>query len=165
MLKYCSITSCMKNMKGFTLIELMVTLAVIGVVAAVGLPQLQGVSNSNRLASFVNSLSGDINYTRSEAINRNTNVTISAIGGDWANGWTVTVDANPNPALRSAGPVPAGFTITEAANVTTLTYSGDGRKSTNNSLDFTVCQPGTNMRLLNISAVGRVSYSTGGPCP
>lgn len=154
----------MNTTKGFTLIELMVTLAVIAVLVAVGLPQITGMSSSNRLSSYVNSLSGDISYARSEAINRNANVNITSIGGNWANGWTVTVVATGQQ-LRTAGPTPAGFTIAEAGNIQTFTYSGEGLKTNNNPLTFTVCETGTSSRLLEISAVGRVSFSRGAACP
>lgn len=70
---------------GFTLIELMVALVVLGIVVAIGLPSLRDFLVSNRLTGDINSFVGLANYARSEAISRNQKVIIcpkrnSAIG-------------------------------------------------------------------------------------
>lgn len=69
---------------GFTLIELMVTLVVLGIVAAIGLPNLRDFLVSNRLTGDINSFVGLVNYARSEAISRNQKVIIcpKSNGGD-----------------------------------------------------------------------------------
>lgn len=61
---------------GFTLIELMITLTVAGVLLAIAVPSLKGFVASNRLSSNVNTMVGLINYARSEAIVRNQPVVI-----------------------------------------------------------------------------------------
>ena len=60
----------------FTLIELLITMTVLGVLMAIALPNLQSFVIGNRLTSNVNSFVGLVNYARSEAIARNQSVII-----------------------------------------------------------------------------------------
>jgi type IV fimbrial biogenesis protein FimT len=65
-----------KKIHGLTLIELMVTVTVLAILMAIGLPEMRSFIVSNRLGSDVNAFVGLINYARSEAITRNQNVII-----------------------------------------------------------------------------------------
>jgi len=89
-------TSDMKNTKGFTLIELVITLAVMAILVSWGFPSLQESIKNNRMAAQNNEMMAILKYARSEAIRRNTDVTvnISAITG----GWTAFVDDPANEA-------------------------------------------------------------------
>lgn len=62
--------------KGFTLIELMVTVSVLAILVGLALPDLRSFLVSNRLSSDVNGLIGLLNYARSEAIVRNQSVVV-----------------------------------------------------------------------------------------
>jgi type IV fimbrial biogenesis protein FimT len=83
-----------RSSKGFTLIELMFTLALIGVMIAIAVPSFAAFTSSYRATSVVNDLLESINLTRTEALKRGRRITLSPIGADWRNGWTVYVDTN-----------------------------------------------------------------------
>ena len=65
-----------KRQTGFTLIDLLVTLAVLAIVIAIGVPGLQTITESNRAASQNNLITGTLINARSEAIKRGVDVTI-----------------------------------------------------------------------------------------
>jgi type IV fimbrial biogenesis protein FimT len=60
--------------RGFTLIELMITIFIGALLLAIAVPSFQSTIASNRLATQTNDLVGALNYARSEAITRNTRV-------------------------------------------------------------------------------------------
>lgn len=68
----------MKNnsLKGFTLIEIMVALAILAIMTMIALPSFQQSMTTNRLLSETNAASGVIDYARSEAARRNSYVSI-----------------------------------------------------------------------------------------
>lgn len=95
----------MKKQNGFTLIELLVTLAVFAILVAVGIPQLNHLTNKNRMVSEINNMSGSLAVARSESIRRGRAVTVcssadgatcndTATNHQWELGWIVFMDSN-----------------------------------------------------------------------
>ena len=95
---------------GFTLIELMVVVALAALLLSLAVPAFRGFVNSMRLTVAVNSLFTSLLLARSEAIKRNGRAVLckSASGaacvtsGNWEQGWIVFHDTNNN-ARRDAG--------------------------------------------------------------
>jgi type IV fimbrial biogenesis protein FimT len=98
----------MKNSYGFSIIELMVTLALAAVLLAVGVPKLSTFFEGNRMVTNVNALVSAIQIARSEAIKRGNRVTVCksanadagapkcTTAGDWEQGWIVFEDVGGN---------------------------------------------------------------------
>ncbi len=94
---------------GFTLIELMVVVALVAVLQSLAAPALMSLANSMRLTTATNLLFSSLLLARSEAIKRNSRAVVckSATGsacittGGWEQGWIVFHDANNNAALDS----------------------------------------------------------------
>ena len=104
----------MNEIKGFTVIELMIVVGVIGILLAVGLPGLQDTVSRMSTNSQAKALVASLNFARSEAIKRGGVVSVcaSSSGTDcaadaWSDGWIVFVDANED-ATGGAGSVDAG---------------------------------------------------------
>ena len=77
--------------KGFTLIELMVTLVVLVVALSIGIPNFSTWIKNNRIDASTRTLASALQIARSEAVSRQSVITIDS-GGDWANGLTIYTD-------------------------------------------------------------------------
>ena len=91
----------MKNNRGFTLIELLVTVAVLVVLLVVGVPEYRRMTENNRQVAAINTMVGDLNLARTEAVKRGRAVTLcgSTDGAtcntaNWESGWIVFTDAD-----------------------------------------------------------------------
>lgn len=115
--------------KGFTLLELMVTLLVMGVILGFGLPGFQQLVQNNRMTGGANDLLAALNVARSEAVKRATPVSVCASNNPTAplptcsgtpgmNGWVVFVDNNDTDADGQ----PDGNIIVEAGEVILQTH-------------------------------------------
>ncbi len=98
------------NDKGFTLIELMITVVIVAILLTVGIPGFQELINSNRLTTAANSFLTSINLARSEAIKRNSRVVVcgssngkECTGGGYQGGWIVFVDQNNDAKCTNCG--------------------------------------------------------------
>lgn len=91
-----------KNLSGFTLYELMITLLIVGVVITLGVPNMAAFTQNSRMTSTANDLHATFYLARSEAARAKTNITICAsansmtdaanCGGTWDQGYIVFVD-------------------------------------------------------------------------
>src|SRR5277367_3145724 len=85
---------------GFTLVEVVVTVAVAAILLSIAVPSFRYVTNSNRIAGESNGLVGDLQFARAEAIKEGRTVTVcvSTDGANctgstsWEGGWIVFSD-------------------------------------------------------------------------
>ena len=93
-----------QNISGFSLIELLATLAVVSILIAESIPGLNAMLAQERSTSLTNKLAGTLAYARSEAITKHqtviacqsTNSSTCDKSGKWQNGWIVFIDKNRN---------------------------------------------------------------------
>jgi type IV fimbrial biogenesis protein FimT len=95
-----------KRNSGYTMMELVVTLSIVAILAFIAVPGFRYVTNSNRVATEVNGLLGDIQFARSQAVKEGLSVTIcsssdsaTCTNTDWGLGWIVFLDTNGNKAV------------------------------------------------------------------
>lgn len=85
-------------MRGFTLLELLVAIAIAVILMTIGVPSFNSFIRDSTLRSETNTLSSSLSLSRSEAIRRGENVNITALSGstDWSQGWRIWIDSNNN---------------------------------------------------------------------
>lgn len=102
---------------GFTAIELMVTVAIVGVLAALAAPSFQPLIDRWRVQRVVSNLESSLQFARSEAIKRNGGVVMQKIttntngctapspAREWDCGWIICADTNRNNSCAASEPV------------------------------------------------------------
>lgn len=81
-----------RRVGGFTLIEVMITVAVLGIVVAIAAPSFSSSIKNNRMASVASEIRGGLQYARAEGVRRGGGVRVSAISSDISNGLRVWID-------------------------------------------------------------------------
>jgi type IV fimbrial biogenesis protein FimT len=158
---------------GFTIVELLVAMAVAGILAAIGIPAFNSFVQNDRDTSQINSLAMSLNLARSEAVKRNTSVGVKVCpssngacnspAGGWGAGWIV-LDLDPNntlaPVLQQV-PALAGTNVLTATGggANGITFRSNG--SVVASLKVKVCDArgGAYARDIEVTTVGTVTAS------
>lgn len=173
----------MKSIRGFTLIELVMSIAIVGILLTVGIPSFRELITNNRIVTQTNDFVSDLAHARAEAVRRNTRVTIcrSNTGtscvpsSSWADGWIVFTDpsgfgtlASGETILRVHSAMPAGMTLAVAGFENSGDYlqflpsglvSGVTGGSPATAGTFTLCVSGFKGRTINFNVIGRVNIT------
>ena len=128
----------MKVCRGFTLLELMVTVAVLAILATVGIPSFVDLVQNNRVTTQANELVTALNVARTEAVKRGRSVQVAVV--QEAPGWraTVSVVGDAGPAIRVVDR--AGSVVT--VNAATVVFQATGQATVVPLGDF-VMEPST----------------------
>lgn len=146
----------MKRENGFTLIELMITLAVAGLVLSMAVPALNSFTNNSKRSSAVNDFVSSMHLARNTAITTNSRVTICASSDaadcevvTWDSGWIVFNDINSNQSVDAGEAIVGSSDGLDSVTVQSgeygnfMMYRPNGRAMNatvnGNSGEFTVC--------------------------
>lgn len=172
------------SQRGFTLVELLVTLAVGSILMSLTVPAMTGMLNTQKAISANNALFAGLNLARSEAIKRNARavlcktangLTCTASGG-WEQGWILFHDLNNNAVLdlgeevlRQQGPASAGIRLHgnfPIANYVSYTPTGTAKLTSGafQAGTFTLCVEASgsaDVRQIVLSGTGRTRAQKG----
>ncbi len=169
----------LESSSGYTLMELMVTISIAGILISVAIPSFTSIISSNRLTTYANELVTALNLARSEAIKRGGSVTVRKVddysftnlgtSANWEDGWDVFTDIDNDGKfetgdvlIRTYAHLPSSYTLRGNNFSNFIRYTSSGQSNTNGS--FVICDnsDGNNIpeanssRLIIVNTVGRV---------
>ena len=126
---------------GFTLIEMLITIAIAAILMGIAIPSFRYITNANRIASELNGLLGDLQLARSEAIKEGRTITVCQSNNgtscsnttNWQGGWIVFSDPT-NVGVYDAGEIyirkqkqfSGTDTFVASNNVSVITFNREG---------------------------------------
>ena len=145
-MKYSKLNSLSRRVRGFTLIELMVSVSILAVLLAIAAPSFEAMIASSRLTAASNDLIAALAQARSNAIKVGNRVTVCmssngtscATTGGWEQGWIAFVDttrSGTEAAVDSGETVSAVFPALPSGlvvngNLPFISFSADGQPKT-----------------------------------
>jgi type IV fimbrial biogenesis protein FimT len=170
------------NTGGFTLVELIVTMAIGAIILTQAVPSFLYTIKSNRLTTETNKLVADINLARSEAINRSGNIVVCssanpsasspscASSTTWSTGWLVfaddgdgSFDASNDTLIRIGLGQASNSTISFISTDNAVIYTSEGLTTSTSTIVIAICDDrGTDSgRQIQVNPTGRPRLITG----
>lgn len=139
----------MSRQRGFTLIEMMVLVAIVAILAVIAVPNFSATIKGNRDTAQLNTLVTGLALARSEAVKSGSNVTIcsssdgsTCSGSDWTNGWVVRYVTPPpgmSTLIRAFPALSSDSSLDNSANVASITFTATGMTNPQVQTTFTLC--------------------------
>jgi type IV fimbrial biogenesis protein FimT len=183
-LKSCSLPSgrergAAQNGFGFTLVELVVTLTVLGILTGIAVPQFTDFLRNSRRAATINELVASLTLARSEAVRRGAQVVVckavddtaclSGAGDTWQAGWLVFVNTDadsppvvdPDETVLKVRTDQAGvYQVRPSAAVDDfIVFGADGSALQDGSFTYCDTRGAPRARAVVVSPVGRIRLS------
>ncbi|MEQ1557354.1 MAG: GspH/FimT family pseudopilin [Methyloglobulus sp.] len=163
---------------GFTLMELMITVSIAGILTGLAVPSFNAIIRSSRLTTYTNEFVTALNLARSEAVKRGMSVTVRKIdsfsstklvGANWEDGWDVFTDVNSDSKfaagdvlIKTSGGFNASYTLRGSGLLANYVRFGPDGASTTGSLVLCDDSDGNGVpeantsRLITLVTTGRV---------
>ncbi len=167
-------------LRGFTLVELIVTIAILAVVMAVAVPSFTNFKRNSELTAAANSFVGMLAAARGEAMKSSTTAVVLPLdGANWANGWIAFLDKNFDGVynadtdtliMKKDESLPSYFSMTKLGTAESFKYNGSGYSVTGAGFgastltiartDITGSELLSQTRRVKVSSTGRVRVCT-----
>lgn len=166
---------CRSAHAGFTLMELMVVIAIAAILTGLAVPSFKAMIDRGQMREAATAFYSALSRARSEAIARNQPVRVCARdpaafdppacadGGDWADGWLVATTIGDIEQLQVHEPLAAAFTLDGVASP--IMFNAAGRIAA--GIDYQLCKAGSTAepRQIRVSRGGAISLELAGACP
>ncbi|MBI2380821.1 MAG: GspH/FimT family pseudopilin [Gammaproteobacteria bacterium] len=151
--------------RGFSLVELVVAMALLAIATSLAVPSYRNTVVQNRLAAVTNNLIGAVELTRSEAVRRRITMDLMP-NATWTQGWVVRRNgsADPNENVLSYTS-PAGVSLSLTYSISSppenLSFNSRGLRTPISNVLFTICDDATHKgRTVALSPTGAVTITT-----
>lgn len=159
---------------GMTIVEVMIVLAIAGILAAIGVPGFVDLIRTKNLVAAASDLKSDLTFARSEAVKRNRRVLVCPAGTaantcgtstDWSVGWLVCVDSDANGVCDAAtttapNPLRLQAAIAQPTTVTgpngAIRFSGGGEAPTASAFSVSGTWSGATVKALAVETSGLI---------
>ncbi|WP_053980937.1 GspH/FimT family protein [Marinagarivorans algicola] len=164
-----------KILFGYTLLELLITLTIIAIIAAVAVPSFDSIMDNNKQSAAINKLLGELHFARSEAVKRARQVVICPSSNNntcntaqtWADGWIMFIDNNRNnmhenaeEILRIGEKFDRGLTVTVSHNLAKyIRYRSNGMTISPGEITICDSRGSPKAQAIIINTIGRPQIS------
>lgn len=149
---------CAAANAGFTLVELVTVVTIVGVLAMLAGPSFSKLIADQRAGSAATDMYVALATTRSEAIKRNTKITLRPKTGGWAKGWEVVDPADTSITLLEHGELSGAAVAVTPTTMTSVIYLSSGRVQASAAPSFTITTSAgstTSIKTLCVDLTGR----------
>lgn len=146
------------NSQGFTLMEMLIVVAIVTIMATLVVPSFGQILNRERLVSTTNNLAATYQASRSEAIKRSTVITVSNAGEHW-----LATDTSSGSVLIQSSLIESQLTASELPNLT-ISATGSVSVSEPNTMPVTITLANLNDQAcssITILSSGQVTTNIG----
>ncbi|MES2979934.1 MAG: GspH/FimT family pseudopilin [Pseudomonadota bacterium] len=141
--------------RGFTLTELIVTMSLVAVLAAMAAPSFSQMLANQRVRAAAYNIVSDMVLARSEAVKRGESIVMTPSGSGWTGGWSVTV-VSSSEVLGGQPKMGSGVTLTTVpSTLASVTFDLNGRVPVGTAIRFGLSDGGTSMRCITLDPSGR----------
>ena len=166
--------SSRRRMQGLTMLELLVTLAIVVILAGISAPAMTEFQVRNNVSTATNDMVVALNMARAEAVKRGLDVSVVA-AGNWSAGWTVQTQVGNEVIMQRDALQPnyrvLGAAVGVGAPADRVVFGPTGALRIATAYNFSVCRPSfdpgdAQSRRIAVAATGTIRArrdTTGAP--